>query len=187
MVGKFHCPPPRFVKKWFVIEALRKTVNMLDEHGYRPNVGIVLCNEQNLVFWARRKGHDGWQFPQGGVQKDESPEQAMYRELYEEVGLHHQHVELIGRTSDWLHYDIPSTMKSRKRRSAFRGQKQLWFLLRFIGEETDVRLDHAHQPEFDDWRWVDYWDPVEAIVEFKREVYQRALSELEPLLNQIQS
>jgi putative (di)nucleoside polyphosphate hydrolase len=154
---------------------------MLDEEGYRPNVGIVLCNRLDHVFWARRAGHDGWQFPQGGVRPNETPEQAMYRELEEEIGLQEYHVELIGRTADWLHYDVPSRIQ-RRQPNGFKGQKQIWFLLRFVGAETDVCLDRHEQPEFDDWQWVEYWEPLNNIVAFKRDVYQRALSELEPLL-----
>jgi len=155
---------------------------MLDKEGYRPNVGIILCNQVNHVFWARRTGQDGWQFPQGGMRSHETPEQAMFRELEEEVGLLDSHVELIGRTADWLHYDVPSRMQRRQQEGEFRGQKQIWFLLRFIGDEQDVQLDKHGQPEFDDWRWVEYWEPLNRIIEFKREVYHQALSELEPLL-----
>jgi len=154
---------------------------MLDKEGYRPNVGIILCNEIDRVFWARRANHDGWQFPQGGMRSDETPEQAMFRELEEEVGLLQRHVEVIARTADWLHYDVPSRIQ-RRQQNGFRGQKQIWFLLRFMGVESDVRLDVHEQPEFDDWQWVNYWDPLESIVDFKRDVYQRALAELEPFL-----
>jgi putative (di)nucleoside polyphosphate hydrolase len=153
---------------------------MIDEHGYRPNVGIVLCNDRGQVFWARRCGRNGWQFPQGGIHAHETPEQAMFRELHEEVGLPPQLVEVLGRTRGWLHYDIPG--EYRRRGGPFRGQKQVWFLLRLLGQDADVRLDACHKPEFDSWRWIDYWSPVEHIIAFKREVYQRALAELEPLL-----
>lgn len=153
---------------------------MIDERGYRPNVGIVLSNAVGQVFWARRCGRDGWQFPQGGVRAHETPEAAMYRELHEEVGLRPHHVALLGRTRDWLRYDIPDEFLHRP--GAFRGQKQVWFLLRLIGREQDVRLDACPKPEFDRWRWIDYWSAVEQIIAFKREVYQRALTELEPLL-----
>ncbi len=154
---------------------------MIDERGYRPNVGIVLCNERGQVFWARRCGRDGWQFPQGGIRAYETPEQAMFRELHEEVGLEPHLVEVLGRTSDWLHYDIPG--EYLRRSGAFRGQKQVWFLIRLLGRDDDVRLDASHKPEFDDWRWIDYWSAVEHIIDFKRDVYQRALTELEPLLS----
>lgn len=155
---------------------------MLDKDGYRPNVGIILCNADNNVLWARRSKRDGWQFPQGGMQRQESPEQAMYRELKEEVGLDPSHVRIIGRTREWLRYDLPESMLSSKSRSEFRGQKQIWFLLRFLGQESDVVLDGGDKPEFDAWRWTGYWDAAGDIIEFKRNVYQLALGELEPLL-----
>ena len=155
---------------------------MIDEHGYRPNVGIILCNPENHVFWARRAGRDGWQFPQGGIKSHETLEQALYRELYEEVGLARSHVDVLGRTRDWLHYDIPEDYLRRVGSQSFRGQKQVWFLLRLVGCDTDVCLDRANRPEFDTWRWIDYWSALDQIITFKREVYRRALTELEPLL-----
>ncbi|BAU47732.1 RNA pyrophosphohydrolase [Sulfurifustis variabilis] len=155
---------------------------MIDEHGYRPNVGIILCNRDCQVFWARRCGRDGWQFPQGGIKSRETAEQALYRELYEEVGLETHHVEVLGRTRDWLHYDIPSEFRRRNPNSPFRGQKQLWFLLRLVGSDRDVRLDCCDKPEFDSWRWIEYWGPLQQIIAFKRDVYRMALTELEPLL-----
>ena len=153
---------------------------MIDKDGYRANVGIILCNRFRQVFWARRASRDGWQFPQGGIKQSESVEQALYRELYEEIGLLQSHVELIGRTRDWLRYDVPRPLTPRGR--SFKGQKQIWFLLRLIGEETHVRLDLSESPEFDDWRWVEYWAPLDSIVEFKRQVYRSAMAELAPLL-----
>jgi putative (di)nucleoside polyphosphate hydrolase len=155
---------------------------MIDEQGYRPNVGIILCNRVNRVFWARRCGHGGWQFPQGGLHAHESPEAAMYRELHEEVGLIAAHVQLLGRTRDWLRYEIPEEFRRRLPPSAFRGQKQIWFLLRLLGRDEDVCLDVSQKPEFDSWRWIDYWSALEHIVAFKRDVYRLALAELEPLL-----
>lgn len=155
---------------------------MLDENGYRPNVGIILCNQDNQVFWARRCGQNGWQFPQGGIKAHESPEQALFRELQEEVGLGPEHVSIIGRTQDWLHYEIPDQFRRSARNSPFRGQKQIWFLLRMIGSEEHVRLNACERPEFDCWQWVEYWSPLQDIVAFKRQVYEQALRELEPLL-----
>lgn len=155
---------------------------MIDEQGYRPNVGIILCNRDNRVFWACRCGRSGWQFPQGGIKPDESPEQALYRELHEEVGLRPEHVEIMGRTRDWLRYDLPPQYRRSPRHSTFRGQKQIWFLLRFVGQEEHVQLNACDHPEFERWRWVDYWLPLGEIVDFKRDVYEQALRELEPLL-----
>ena len=155
---------------------------MIDKDGYRPNVGIVLCNQRNQVLWARRYGRDGWQFPQGGIASHETPEQAMYRELYEEIGLTPKQVELIGCTREWLHYDIPAPHRRFVGGRRFKGQKQRWFLLRMLGPDTDVRLDRGNKPEFDAWKWVDYWRPLDQVIAFKRKVYLQALAELEPLL-----
>ncbi len=156
---------------------------MIDENGYRPNVGIILCNRDDHVFWARRSSQDGWQFPQGGIKRSETAEQALFRELREEIGLDRDHVELIGRTRDWLHYDIPRRYLRTARHTQFRGQKQIWFLLRLVAQDENVRLDTTEDPEFDSWRWVDYWSPLDNIVEFKRRVYEQALTELAPLLS----
>jgi putative (di)nucleoside polyphosphate hydrolase len=155
---------------------------MIDEQGYRPNVGIILCNPDNRVFWARRAGRDGWQFPQGGIKSHETAEQALYRELYEEVGLGQGHVSILGRTRDWLHYDIPDDYLRRTPQRNFRGQKQIWFLLRLTGCDDDVCLARAPKPEFDAWRWIEYWSVLDHIIDFKRDVYRRALTELESLL-----
>ena len=155
---------------------------MIDREGYRSNVGIILCNGRNEVFWAKRVRQHAWQFPQGGMKVGESPEQAMYRELQEETGLLPQHVRILGRTKDWLRYDVPQQWLKREWRSHYRGQKQIWFLLRMVGRDSDVSLRASMQPEFDAWRWADYWGPVESVVEFKRAVYRSALEELQNYL-----
>jgi putative (di)nucleoside polyphosphate hydrolase len=152
---------------------------MLDRDGYRPNVGIVICNARNEVFWGKRTKEHSWQFPQGGIKHGESPIQAMYRELHEEVGLRPEHVRVLGRTREWLRYDVPSQWIRREWRAAYRGQKQIWFLLRLVGRDCDVCLRATPRPEFDAWRWSEYWAPLEAVIEFKRAVYEQALSELE--------
>ncbi|MBU3578782.1 RNA pyrophosphohydrolase [Polynucleobacter hirudinilacicola] len=156
---------------------------MLDREGYRPNVGIVLLNGRNEVFWGKRVGQHSWQFPQGGIQHGESPEQAMYRELHEEVGLLPEHVQIIGRTRDWLRYDVPEEYLRRQHatrvhRTAYRGQKQIWFLLRLVGLDSDIQLRASDHPEFDAWRWVPFWIQLDTVIDFKREVYELALSEL---------
>lgn len=157
---------------------------MIDKDGYRPNIGIILANDTAQVLWARRCGRDGWQFPQGGIKFRESPEAALFRELREEVGLEPAHVEIVGRTRDWLRYDIPRQFVRPSQSGVFKGQKQIWFLLRFKGDEHDVRLDLSASPEFDAWRWIDYWGPLDQIVEFKRQVYRLALTELAAYLQQ---
>ena len=155
---------------------------MIDSQGYRANVGIILSNREGRVLWARRLGQSSWQFPQGGIKQDETAEQALYRELHEEIGLEPEHVEIIGCTQNWLRYKLPRRFIRFHSRPLCIGQKQRWFVLRLIADDDAVRLDRTDQPEFEDWRWVDYWLPVRDIVFFKRRVYERALKELEPLL-----
>lgn len=155
---------------------------MLDREGYRPNVGIILCNARNEVFWGKRIREHSWQFPQGGIKRGESPEQAMFRELHEEVGLLPQHVRILGRTRDWLRYDVPTHWIRREWRDTYKGQKQIWFLLRLTGRDSDVSLRASSHPEFDAWRWNHYWVPLDAVIEFKRGVYVQALTELERYL-----
>ena len=155
---------------------------MLDKDGYRPNVGIILLNGRNEVFWGKRVKQHSWQFPQGGIKFGESPEQAMFRELWEEVGLKPEHVKIVGRTREWLRYDVPEQWIRRELRGNYRGQKQIWFLLRLVGRDSDVSLRASDHPEFDAWRWNAYWVPLDAVIEFKRDVYQRALAELERYL-----
>ncbi len=160
---------------------------MLDRDGYRPNVGIILINGKNEVFWGKRVREHSWQFPQGGIKPGESPEAAMYRELLEEVGLLPQHVKIVGRTRDWLRYEVPSNWVRREWRGSYKGQKQIWFLLRLTGRDCDVCLRASSHPEFDGWRWNDYWAPVDAVIEFKRDVYIRALTELSRFLKGMES
>lgn len=155
---------------------------MIDANGFRANVGIVLTNADDQVFWARRVGQSGWQFPQGGICNNETAEAAMFRELREEVGLGREHVEIIGRTRRWLRYRLPQQYLRRDSLPLCIGQKQHWFLLRFTGTEADFCLDSSDTPEFDRWCWVDYWKPAEDVIFFKRKVYRRALRELAPLL-----
>jgi putative (di)nucleoside polyphosphate hydrolase len=151
---------------------------MLDREGYRPNVGIVLLNSRNQVFWGKRLRTHSWQFPQGGIKYGESPEQAMFRELHEEVGLRADHVRVIARTRDWLRYHVPEQYIRKDARGHYKGQKQIWFLLMLTGRDSDLDLRASDHPEFDAWRWNDYWVPLEMVIEFKREVYQMALTEL---------
>lgn len=158
---------------------------MIDPDGYRPNVGIVIMNTGGQVFWARRVHRDGWQFPQGGMNTDETPLEAMYRELREETGLLPEHVEVLAATPGWLRYRLPYRAVRRNDRLVCIGQKQVWYLLQMKGEESDVRLDLTEKPEFDHWRWVDFWYPLEHVVTFKRSVYSRALRHLAPAAQRI--
>ena len=151
---------------------------MLDRDGFRPNVGIILLNQKSQVFWGKRIRTHSWQFPQGGIDRGENPEQAMLRELHEEVGLMPQHVQVLARTRDWLRYEVPDRFIRRDARGHYKGQKQIWFLLQLVGHDWDLNLRATDHPEFDAWRWNDYWVPLEAVVEFKRGVYEMALTEL---------
>jgi len=151
---------------------------MLDRDGFRPNVGIILLNQRNQVFWGKRIRTHSWQFPQGGIDRGETPEQAMFRELHEEVGLQPSHVRVVARTRDWLRYEVPERYVRRDARGHYRGQKQIWYLLQLIGYDSDLNLRATNHPEFDAWRWNDYWVPLDVVVEFKRSVYRMALTEL---------
>lgn len=159
---------------------------MLDREGFRSNVGIILLNPKNEVWWGKRVKEHSWQFPQGGMKQGESPEQAMYRELLEETGLRPEHVEVMGRTRDWLRYEVPDQYIRRESRTRhYRGQKQIWFLLKLVGRDSDVNLRQNESPEFDAWRWHDYWIPLDVVIEFKRDVYQMALQELSRFVPQL--
>jgi putative (di)nucleoside polyphosphate hydrolase len=150
----------------------------IDAQGFRANVGIILLGAQQEVFLGARSDGRGWQFPQGGVQRDESPEDALFRELHEEVGLEPGDVELIAGTRNWLRYRLPRRYVRRRSRPLCIGQKQRWYMLRLLGDESRLRFDVTERPEFDAWRWVDYWSPVREVIYFKRSVYARALDEL---------
>ncbi len=151
---------------------------MLDREGFRPNVGIILLNRKNQVFWGKRIRTHSWQFPQGGIDRGESPEQAMFRELREEVGLFPHHVRIVARTRDWLRYEVPDRYIRREARGHYKGQKQIWYLLQLMAGDWELDLRATDHPEFDAWRWNDYWVPLDVVVEFKRGVYEMALTEL---------
>ena len=158
---------------------------MLDREGYRPNVGIILLNTNNEVWWGKRVREHSWQFPQGGIKYGETPEQAMYRELQEETGLRQERVKVVGRTRNWLRYEVPPHFIRREIRGHYRGQKQIWFLLRMLGRDSDINLRMTNTPEFDAWRWHQYWVPLDVVIEFKRDVYLKALQELSRFLNPV--
>ncbi|MFB6434862.1 MAG: RNA pyrophosphohydrolase [Candidatus Malihini olakiniferum] len=150
---------------------------MIDDDGYRPNVGIVICNRLGKVLWARRYGQHSWQFPQGGINSGESPEQAMYRELFEEVGLKNKDVRILDSTCSWLRYKLPKRLVRWDTKPICIGQKQKWFLLQLMCKESDINMQSQSSgtPEFDGWRWVSYWYPVRQVVSFKRDVYRRVM------------
>jgi putative (di)nucleoside polyphosphate hydrolase len=150
---------------------------------YRPNAGIIIFNRQGKLLWCKRKTGDGWQFPQGGIDDGESPEQAIIRETYEEVGLKHEKIKIIRENDRWINYDVPKnkipkyfSLNNRR----FRGQTQKWFLAEFLGEDSDINLNMHSQIEFTEWTWSSYWHPVAKGVEFKRDAYREALKDLLP-------
>lgn len=158
---------------------------VIDENGFRLNVGIILTNQKGQLFWGRRVGQDAWQFPQGGLHDQESLQDTLYRELHEEVGLHRHDVEVIAQSKQWLSYLLPERLVRVDTKPICIGQKQKWFLLRLKSDERAIKLDDNIKPEFDHWRWVSYWYPLFQVVAFKREVYRQALNEFQPFVMNI--
>ena len=155
---------------------------MIDFDGYRPNVGIVICNRNGQVLWAKRCGQNSWQFPQGGINDNESAEQAMYRELYEEVGLQPKDVRILYVSKHWLRYKLPKRLLRYDSKPMCIGQKQRWFLLQLVGDEKNINMQTTKSPEFDGWRWVSFWYPVRQVVSFKKDVYRKAMKEFSNIL-----
>ena len=150
--------------------------------GYRPNVAMVVINSTNKVLICRRKNTKTWQFPQGGIDNGEDIKKAMYRELSEEVGLSKDDVSLVGESEGTITYDIPKTIRSKVLGGKFKGQEQKWFLLKLNKDNCEIKLDNEAYPEFDKYEWVSFWQPLNRIVDFKREAYRKALSELRFLI-----
>ncbi|WMY94791.1 MAG: RNA pyrophosphohydrolase [Arsenophonus sp.] len=158
---------------------------MVDNNIYRLNVGIVICNNQRKVLWARRYGQHSWQFPQGGINPEESPEEAMYRELFEEVGLDRTDVKILAFTRYWVRYKLPKNLVRWNAKPVCIGQKQRWFLLQLVCNEHNINVQKNKIPEFDKWRWVSYWYPVRQVVFFKLDVYRRVMKEFAPIVMSI--
>ena len=154
----------------------------IDADGFRANVGIILANDDNKLLLGGRVGAKGWQFPQGGMLEGEDPVDAMFRELHEEIGLEAGDVDVLGVSSDWLRYRLPEKFIRRSSKPLCIGQKQRWFILRLISDDSRVRFDRCDKPEFDRARWVHFWRPVNEVIYFKRRVYARALHELGPVV-----
>lgn len=154
---------------------------LVDPQGYRPNVGMVLVNRQKQVFWAKRSGTSAWQFPQGGIHPGEDLDEAMYRELNEEVGLHPDDVVILAQTEEWVKYQFGS-QKTTSGGETYIGQKQIWFLLELISPDEYIDIASNEHQEFDEWKWVDFWYPIDHIVEFKREIYADTLTQFSKIL-----
>jgi len=154
---------------------------MIDSDGFRLNVAMVVMKNDGKVFWAQRNNTDGWQFPQGGMNSDETPIEAMYRELREETGLQANQVELLGSTPGWLRYQLPKRYQRSKSKPLCIGQKQVWFLLKLLDDNYQFDFNLTPEPEFCDFRWVNFWYPADNVIRFKRQVYRQALTLLEPL------
>ena len=155
---------------------------VIDEQGFRPNVGIVISNKEGRVLWGRRvKGRDSWQFPQGGIDADESAEEAMFRELREEVGLLPEHVTVLAQTKGWHKYRLPAKYVRKHESPVCIGQKQKWFLLQLNSDDSAIHFDTGTKAEFDGFEWVSWWYPLGQVVPFKRDVYRRVLLEFLPL------
>lgn len=164
--------------------------NIFDGRGYRYNVGIVIVNALNEVFWARRSGQNAWQFPQGGMCAGESAREAMWRELTEETGLLPEHVDFLGESRSWLSYRLPVRFRRPKGKGFVQcvGQRQKWYLLRLRdGAEAFVNLKGHDEVEFDRWCWLNYWQAGREVVSFKRGVYCQALQELAHFLPDLEA
>jgi len=150
---------------------------VIDKAGYRYGIGIILVNDKRQVFLAKRIGMLAWQFPQGGMKEAETPEETMYRELKEEIGLNPEDVSVIASSRRWLRYRLPSRLIRHYTKPLCIGQKQKWFLLKLVNRDAKFDLAANDDPEFDSWAWVSYWYPLRQVVTFKRRVYVMALKE----------
>ena len=150
----------------------------MKEEGYRLNVGIIVANSVGELLLCKRKGMNSWQFPQGGIDKNEDPLRAAKRELFEEVGISSKYVELIKSSNYWYKYNVPA--RNRRKifvNKKFKGQKQKWFLFK-LKKNTQISFENDPDNEFENFKWVSYWYPLAVIVSFKEAVYRNALNEL---------
>lgn len=157
--------------------------NTRKQKEYRPNVGISVFNQEGKLWVGKRTGTTGpysWQCPQGGIDKGECPEEAAYRELYEETGILRENLTHLGTVKRWLYYDFPpAVLEKKKQRWKHKGQRQKWFAFRYFGDESDINLTTHGSQEFSEWDWVDLQSLPELIVPFKRAVYKRLVIEFE--------
>tara|TARA_B100001123_G_C15191735_1_gene979671 strand:+ start:635 stop:1129 length:495 start_codon:yes stop_codon:yes gene_type:complete len=157
--------------------------NPLMNKKYRRCVGIMILNDKNEILVGRRIDHPSgyWQMPQGGIDKNEIPEEAVWREMMEEVGTNE--VELISTSSKWFTYNIPKdTLKTLPWGEKYIGQTQKWFVFRLIGDDSKINIE-TENPEFSEWKWANFDSIADSIVPFKREVYKKVLNEFKKLFN----
>jgi putative (di)nucleoside polyphosphate hydrolase len=154
---------------------------VIDAEGYRLNVGIMVVNAHRRLLMGKRVRRNAWQFPQGGIDPGESPQDALWRELYEELGFERGQMEIVGCTRGWLHYRLPQRFL-RDGMPQCIGQKQKWFMLRLLDEQAEPCFDRGPRPEFDAFRWVPCAQAAREVVAFKRPVYDAALRELGPMI-----
>jgi putative (di)nucleoside polyphosphate hydrolase len=150
-------------------------INIIDNQGYRLNIGIIVINTNNKLLWAKRTGQNAWQFPQGGVQQGEKLHQALFRELKEELGLDPEDVEIEAVTEGFLKYRLPAGLIRHDNHPLCIGQKQKWYLLRMKAPDSRIDLICSPKPEFEKWAWVPFWYPLKHVISFKKDVYRKAL------------
>jgi len=161
-------------------------LNLLEQKEYRPNVAVIIVNLSGKVLWCQRKQHDGWQFPQGGIDKGETPVEAALRETKEEVGLDEHDIEIVYESQQWFKYKVPKEKRTGYfTKKIFFGQKQKWFLARLLSDENKIDLNAYRPIEFDKWVWANYWHPINAVVSFKKETYRQALLSILPEYNKL--
>ena len=175
-----------FIDLDVLINFITRDYIVVDKDGFRSNVGIIISDGIGKLLWTKRIKQNSWQFPQGGIDQGESIETALHRELYEEVGLEASDVDILGCTKGWLHYRLPKNMQRKNSSPLFVGQKQKWFYLKLLVDEKKISFDCSHHPEFDDWAWISYWYPANQVIEFKRNVYCKALKEFSSLQSSIE-
>ena len=154
---------------------------MSEESNYRLNVGLIIVNNYGKVLICKRKNSNQWQFPQGGIDKGESPIEAAEREIFEEVGIKSSQIRVLGKIKDWVKYEIPKKLaKKNFKKKGIVGQKQKWFIFK-IKSKASISFINDPDNEFDDFAWVSYWHPIALIVSFKKDVYRSVLAELLPI------
>ena len=161
-------------------------MNLLQQKKYRPNVAVIIVNQSGKVLWCRRKQHDGWQFPQGGIDKGETPVEAVLRETKAEGGLDENDIEIVYESQQWFKYQVPKEKRKRYfKKDIFKGQKQKWFLAKLLSDDSKINLRANMPVEFDEWVWANYWYPLHSVIAFKKEIYKKALLTILPEYNKL--